>query len=193
MVNLIWLIMLVSGIVVAAATGKIDSVTQSAMKAAELGVQIALQLIGVMSLWLGLMRLAEEAGLVRALARVSAPLIRKIFPSLPPDSPALGAIILNISANVLGLGNAATPFGLKAMQELQKLNPDPERATPAMCTFLAVNTACITLIPATIIGVRMKMQSQNPTEIIGTTIFATGCAMTVAILVDAFFRRRRHT
>lgn len=190
MVNAIWLFMLVIGIVVAALNGRIDTVTASAMKAAELGVETAFGLIGVMSLWLGLMKLAEEAGFIRGLARLFGPLIRKLFPTLKPNSPALGAIIMNLSANILGLGNAATPFGLKAMQELQKENPHPDVASPAMITFLALNTACITLIPATIIGVRLKAQSLNPTEIIGTTIFATGCAMTVAIIADYLIRRR---
>ena len=156
MVNLIWLFMLVSGIIVAGINGRIETVTVSAMKAAELGVEVALELIGIMSLWLGLMHLAEKAGFVRALASLFGPAIRKLFPSLKPDSPALGAIIMNLSANVLGLGNAATPFGLKAMQELQKENPHPEVASQAMITFLALNTFCITLIPATIIGVRLK-------------------------------------
>lgn len=190
MVNAIWLFMLATGIIVAAFNGRIDAVTVSAMEAAELGVETALTLIGVMSLWLGLMKLAEEAGFIRALARLFGPVIRRIFPSLRPDSPALGAIIMNLSANILGLGNAATPFGLKAMQELQKENPTPEIASPAMITFLALNTSCITLIPATIIGVRLKAHSVNPTEIIGTTIFATGCAMTLAIFVDYLIRRR---
>lgn len=190
MVNAIWLFMLVIGIVVAALNGRIDTVTSSAMKAAELGVETAFGLIGVMSLWLGLMKLAEEAGFIRGLARLFGPLIRKLFPTLKPNSPALGAIIMNLSANILGLGNAATPFGLKAMQELQKENPHPDVASPAMITFLALNTSCITLIPATIIGVRLKAQSLNPTEIIGTTIVATGCAMTVAIIADYLIRRR---
>ncbi|GAB6174053.1 nucleoside recognition domain-containing protein [Paradesulfitobacterium aromaticivorans] len=191
MVNFIWLIMLATGIIIAAFTGRIETVTTSAMKAAELGVEVAIELIGVMSLWLGLMRLAEEAGFIRLVARVFGPVIRKLFPSLKPESPALGAIIMNLSANILGLGNAATPFGLKAMQELQKENHNPEVASPAMITFLALNTSCITLIPATIIGVRLKANSLNPTEIIGTTIFATGCAMTVAIIADFIFRHRR--
>ncbi|GAB6154934.1 nucleoside recognition domain-containing protein [Desulfosporosinus burensis] len=190
MVNLIWLLMLAIGIIVSAYNGHIETVTASAMKAAELGVEVAIELIGVMSLWLGLLRLAEEAGFVRGIARVFGPLVRLLFPSLKPNSPALGAIIMNLSANVLGLGNAATPFGLKAMQELQKENSTPDVASPAMITFLALNTSCITLIPATIIGVRLKANSVNPTEIIGTTIVATGCAMTVAILVDYFIRRR---
>ena len=190
MVNTIWLAMLVIGIVVAAINGRIEVVTESAMEAAELGVETTITLIGVMSLWLGIMKLAEEAGLVRSLARLFSPIIRSLFPSLKPNSPALGAIIMNLSANILGLGNAATPFGLKAMQELQKENPHPEVASQAMITFLALNTSCITLIPATIIGVRLKAGSANPTEIIGTTIVATGCAMTVAIIVDYMLRRR---
>ncbi|CAA7602059.1 Nucleoside recognition [Acididesulfobacillus acetoxydans] len=189
MVNLIWLILLAGGILVAAVTGRIDTVTASALKAAEMGVEVAFELIGVMSLWLGLMRLAEEAGLVQGIARLFGPALRLLFPSLKPDSPALGAIIMNLSANLLGLGNAATPFGLKAMQELQKENPEPEVASPAMCTFLALNTSAITLVPATIIAVRLKAQSAHPTEIIGPTIFATGCAMTAAMIADRFFRR----
>ncbi len=191
MVNLIWLLMLAIGIIVAALTGHIENVTVSAMKAAELGVEVAIELIGVMSLWLGLLRLAEEAGFIRGIARVLGPAVRRLFPTLKPDSPALGAIIMNLSANILGLGNAATPFGLKAMQELQKENPTPDVASPAMITFLALNTSCITIIPATIIGVRLKADSANPTEIIGTTIVATGCAMTVAIFADYFIRRRK--
>jgi spore maturation protein A len=190
MVNLIWLIMLISGIVIAALNGNIDQVTVSALKAAELGIEVAIQLMGIMSLWLGLMHLAEKAGLIQSLARICSPVVKRLFPSLRPDSPAFGPIIMNLCANILGLGNAATPFGLKAMQELQKENQNPDTASPAMITFLALNTSCITIIPATIIGVRMKAGSSNPTEIIGTTIFATACAMTVAVLADFFFRKR---
>ncbi len=173
----------------AAISGRIDIVTTSAMEAAKIGVETAIGLVGVMSLWLGLMRLAEAAGMVRALARVVQPFTRWLFPSVPKEHPALGAIILNISANILGLGNAATPFGLKAMEELQKLNAGKDEASEAMCTFLALNTSAITLIPATIIGVRVKAGSANPSEIIGTTIFATSCAMLVAITADFLFRR----
>lgn len=190
MVNLIWLMMLVFGILTAAINGNIDQVTESALKASELGIEVAIQLMGVMSLWLGLMHIAEKAGLIQSLARFFSPVIKKLFPSLRPDSPAFGPIIMNLCANILGLGNAATPFGLKAMQELQKENPNPDIASPAMITFLALNTSCITIIPATIIGVRMKAGSINPTEIIGTTIFATACAMTVGILADTIFRKR---
>lgn len=190
MVNLIWLIMLLIGILTAAVTGNIDQVTESALKAAELGIEVAIQLMGIMSLWLGIMHIAEKAGMIQTLAKVCAPAIRKLFPSLKKDSPAFGPIIMNLCANILGLGNAATPFGLKAMQELQKENPNPDTASPAMITFLALNTSCITLVPASIIGVRMKAGSLNPTEIIGTTIFATACAMSMAIIVDFIFRKR---
>lgn len=191
MVNAVWLFLLVVGTLVAAITGRIDVVTSSAMAAAKLGVEVAIGLIGVMSLWLGLMRLAEAAGFVRGLAKLVEPFTRLLFPSIPRNHPALGAIILNISANVLGLGNAATPFGLKAMEELQKLNEGREEASEAMCTFLALNTSAITLIPATIIAVRLKAGSANPTEIIGTTIFATACSMVVAVFADYLFRRKR--
>lgn len=190
MVNLIWLIMLVSGILVSAFKGNIEQVTTSALQAAEVGIEVAIYLMGIMSLWLGLMKIAEKAGLVKSLARITSPVLRRLFPSLKPESPAFGAIVMNLCANILGLGNAATPFGLKAMEELQKENSDPSTASPAMITFLALNTSCITIIPATIIGVRMKAGSINPTEIIGTTIFATGCAMTAAIIVDYVFRKR---
>ncbi|NLI91724.1 MAG: spore maturation protein [Peptococcaceae bacterium] len=190
MVNLIWLFMLLTGIVVSALSGNINQVTESALKAAELGIEVAIGLMGVMSLWLGIMRLAEKAGLIQSLAKLSSPVIRLLFPDLKKDSPAFGPIILNLCANILGLGNAATPFGLKAMQELQKENPYPDTASSAMITFLALNTSCITIIPATIIAVRMKAGSSNPTEIIGTTIFATACAMGTAITADFIFRKR---
>lgn len=190
MVNLIWLIMLLTGIIVSAINGNIDQVTNSALSAAELGIEVAIQLMGIMSLWLGIMHLAEKSGLIQSFAKICSPVVRRLFPSLRSDSPAFGPIIMNLCANILGLGNAATPFGLKAMQELQKENPDPETATPAMITFLALNTSCITIIPATIIGVRMKSGSHNPTEIIATTIFATACAMVSAIIIDYLFRKR---
>jgi spore maturation protein A len=128
--------------------------------------------------------------LVQGLARLLQPITRLLFPSIPKGHPAMGAIILNISANVLGLGNAATPFGLKAMEEMQKLNTKKDVASEAMCTFLALNTSAITLIPATIISVRLRAGSVNPTEIIGTTIFATSCAMVVAVTADYLLRRK---
>ncbi|MEW6621616.1 MAG: nucleoside recognition domain-containing protein [Bacillota bacterium] len=190
MVNLIWLFLLLCGIVVAAINGNIEVVTKSALDAAQTSVTIALELIGIMALWLGILKIAEEAGLVRALAKLVMPITVFLFPSVPKDHPALGSIVMNLSANILGLGNAATPFGLKAMKELQSLNKKPEEASEAMCTFLALNTSCITLIPATIIGIRASAGSNNPSEIVGTTIFATACAMLVAITADRILRHR---
>ena len=136
----------------------------------------------------GLMKIAEEAGLIETLAKILRPFTRLLFPSLPSSHPALGSILMNFSANLLGLGNAATPFGLKAMQELQEINPNKEEASDAMCTFLAMNTANITLLPATIIGIRLAAGSTNPTEIIGTTLFATTIGFTIALIADGIMR-----
>jgi len=190
MVNVIWVGMLLIGIIVAAINGNIDAVTTAALKGAQTAVDFALGLIAIMAFWLGIMKVAEEAGLVRLLSRIVKPVTAFLFPSVPRDHPAMGAIIMNLSANILGLGNAATPMGLIAMKELQKLNrSDPRTASDAMCTFLALNTSCITIIPATVIGIRIKAGSANPTEIVGTTIFATACGMTVGVIVDRIMRR----
>ncbi|SHG97951.1 spore maturation protein A [Thermosyntropha lipolytica DSM 11003] len=191
MLNVIWLLLLVSGIITAAYHGNIAVVTEAALGAAKGAVEVCFDLVGVMALWLGIMKIAEKAGLVESLAKIMKPLTVKLFPSVPPEHPAMGAIILNLSANMLGLGNAATPFGMKAMQELQKLNNNSKEASEAMCTFLALNTSCITLIPATIIGVRLSFGSANPVEIVGPCILATAFSMFVAVSLDYWFRKRR--
>jgi len=182
MLNYVWLFLIVVAVIVGGVTGKIDQVTKAAFSGAETAVNIAIGLIGIMALWLGIMRIAQEAGLVRLLAKAIKPISKRLFPEIPPDHPAMGAMILNISANWLGLSNAATPLGLKAMEELQTLNPQKDTATNSMIMFLALNTASITLIPTTIIAVRVQAGSVNPTEIIGPTIFASGCATIVAVL-----------
>lgn len=189
MLNIIWLLLLASGIIVAALNGHVETVTEAALEAAQGAVKVCFDLIGIMALWLGIMKIAEKAGLIQSLALLLKPLLRRLFPSVPADDPAMGAIILNLSANMLGLGNAATPFGMKAMQELQRLNHDSPEASAAMCTFMALNTSCITLIPATIIGIRLAYCSANPTEIVGACIFATSCAMAIAVSLDYWFRR----
>ena len=190
MVNIIWLFLLLTGIAVAAFTGKIEVVTSAALTSAQSAVEIAIELIGIMALWLGVMKIAEKAGLIDSVASLVRPATRFLFPSVPRDHPAMGAIVMNISANMLGLGNAATPFGLKAMKELQRLNENKNEASDALCTFLALNTSCITVIPATIIGVRAAAGSADPTAIVGTTIFATGCASLAAITADRIFRAK---
>jgi len=190
MVNWIWLFFIVASVVVAAITGKMDAVTQAAFEGAKSGVTVSFGLISIMVFWLGMMRIAEDAGLLRTLARMLGPVVRKLFPDVPPNHPAIGYIMSNLSANLFGLGNAATPMGIKAMQELQKLNPDPATATPAMCTLLALNTSSITIIPTTLIAIRMNYGSANPAEIIGTTLAATFVATTAAILADRWYRRK---
>jgi spore maturation protein A len=189
MINLVWLIMISLGIILAGIQGQPEVITQSAFHAAQTAVKYALELIGVMSLWLGLMKVAEEAGLIKLFAEILKPFTKILFPSIPPGHPAMGSILMNLSANLLGLGNAATPFGLKAMQELQEINFKKDEASEAMCTFLALNTSSITLLPATIIGIRITAGSANPTEIVGTTLFATTIGMTAALLTDRLMRR----
>lgn len=190
MVNWVWLFLILSGIVFAAINGRMDDVTQAVFEGAKTGVTVSFGLISVLTFWLGMMRIAEDGGLLRILTRAIGPVVRRLFPSVPAGHPALGYIMSNMSANILGLGNAATPMGIKAMQELQKLNPDKEKASAAMCTLLAINTASITLIPTTVIAVRMNFGAANPTDIVGTTLLATIVSTAFAILLDAGFRRR---
>jgi spore maturation protein A len=190
MVNFIWLFFILSGFIVAAIQGNVDAVTQAAFEGAKSGVSVCFGLISILVFWLGMMRIAEDAGILSKLAVLLRPFIRFLFPSVPKNHPALGYIMSNMSANILGLGNAATPMGIKAMQELQKLNPDKEKASTAMCTLLALNTSSITLIPATLIAIRMNFNSLNPAEIVGTTLIATIISTTAAIFVDRWYRRR---
>jgi spore maturation protein A len=190
MVNFIWLFFILSGFIVAAVQGNVEAVTQAAFEGAKSGVSVCFGLISILVFWLGMMRIAEDAGILSKLAVLLRPVIRFLFPSVPRNHPALGYIMSNMSANILGLGNAATPMGIKAMQELQKLNPDKERASTAMCTLLALNTSSITLIPTTLIAIRMNFNSINPAEIVGTTLIATIISTTAAIFVDRWYRRR---
>jgi len=156
---------------------------------AKIAVELAIGLIGIMALWLGLMKIAEKAGLVAMLSRLLKPVTRRLFPDVPPDHPAVGAMLMNISANMLGLANAATPLGLKAMEELNKLNRKTGVATDAMCTFLVINTSSVQLIPATVIAIRASAGSVNPTEIVGPVIFATAIGTVVGITVVKLLAR----
>lgn len=168
---------------------KTRAVTQAALEYAGIAVNIAIGLIGIMALWLGVMKVAEEAGLLYVLTRALAPVTRRLFPDVPPDHPAVGAMIMNIAANMLGLSNAATPMGLKAMEELNKLNPKVGTATNAMVTFLAINTGGLILIPATAIAVRAAAGSANPGIIIGTSIVGAGAATIAGILASKLLQR----
>jgi spore maturation protein A len=188
MINLIWMLFLVAGIGYAGWQGRIEVVTQSAISAAEGAVILSFKLIGVMCLWLGIMKIAELAGLVKLFALVLSPFMRILFPSVPKKHPAMGAIVMTISANMLGLGNAATPLGIKAMQELQKLNDKKDTASDAMCTLLALCTTGFTLVPATIIALRSAAGSTNPAEIVGTTVLVSLMATFTALLADRLCR-----
>ncbi|MFS0554004.1 nucleoside recognition domain-containing protein [Brevibacillus sp. 179-C9.3 HS] len=190
MLNVIWLGLIVISIVVAAITGRMEAINAAAFEGAKTGVTVCLGLLSVLAFWMGIMRIAEKSGLLELLARVLSPIIQVLFPDVPKGHPAMGYILSNMSANLLGLGNAATPMGLKAMEELQKLNPDKQNASTAMCTLLAINTASITIIPTTMIAIRMQYGSVNPVEIVGTTLLSSFAATIVALLIDRMYRYR---
>ncbi len=181
MLNYIWLALVLLAVTIGGWNGHLKEVTEGAFEGAKTAVTIALGLIGIMALWLGVMRLAERAGLVQKLARFLRPVMSRLFPGVPNDHPAMGSMLMNMAANMLGLGNAATPLGLRAMRDLERLNPHPGTATNAMCTFLAINTSSVQLIPTTAIAILVAAGSTNPTRIVGTSLLATLCAATVAI------------
>lgn len=189
MIGYIWLFFIASSIIIGGINGKIDAVTKAAMDSAQLAVEISISLVGIMALWLGIMKLAEAAGLVNIISRIIKPVTRRIFPDVPDNHPAIGNIAMNFSANALGLTNAATPIGIKAMKELQKINQNKKTATNAMCTFLAINTAGFQLVPASIIAVLAAAGSKNPTIIIGPTLLATGVTLITAIIVVKILER----
>lgn len=182
MINVIWFFLIVLGVLVGAINGKLPEVTQAAMDSATLAVQMCIGFIGIWALWLGLMKVAEKSGFINGIAKILSPITHWIFPKVPKDHPAMGAMVMNMAANMMGLGNAATPLGLKAMEELQKLNKSKTQASNAMCTFLVINTSSIQLIPTTVIALRMSTGSSNPTEIIGTAMIATTISTIVGLI-----------
>ncbi|MGI6128800.1 MAG: nucleoside recognition domain-containing protein [bacterium] len=184
MLDLIWFIFLLGGMALSLWRGEPEAITFTLLQEAEVAVKLTLSLIGNMAFWLGVLNIADAAGLIAIVARALKPLFRFLFPTVPDQDPAAGAILMNLSANMLGLGNAATPLGLKAMQHLQELNPNSNEATPAMCTFLGLNTCCITLIPTTILAARAAAGSLQPAATVSITFLSTTIATTVAIAVD---------
>lgn len=182
MLNIIWLMMIVIAVLVGLIEGRLDKVVESVTVSAQVAFNLALSLAGVFSLWLGIMSIAAESGLVQRLAKFLNPLLRFLFPDIPKDHPAMGAIVMNITANVLGLANAATPFGLKAMQELQLLNPYKTVASNDMCTFLAINTSSVQIIPATAIAYLAASGALHPTQIIFSSLLATTVSTVVALI-----------
>ncbi len=189
--NYIWLALVLLAVAIGGWNDRFKDVTEGALDGAKTAITIALGLIGIMALWLGLMRLAERARLVQRIARGLRPVMRRLFPDVPPEHPAMGSMVMNMAANMLGLGNAATPLGLRAMRDLESLNPRPGVATNAMCTFLAINTSSVQLIPATAIAILAASGSTRPTAIGGTALLATLCAASVAIISVKLFEKLR--
>ena len=179
MLNYIWVGLIFISVVIGTITGRIDHVTDAAITMSKTSVEIAIGLIGIMALWLGTMKIAEDSGLIQIIAKSLRPITIRLFPDVPSDHPAIGSIVLNMAANMLGLGNAATPMGLKAMKELQALNKHKDTATDAMCTFLAINTSSVQIIlPATVVG----LMGAAANQIFITTIIATGMSTIAAII-----------
>ena len=188
MLNYIWFGLIFISVVVGTITGRIDDVTEAAIAMSKTSVEIAIGLIGIMALWLGTMKIAEESGLIQIIARALRPITIRLFPDVPSDHPAIGSIVLNMAANMLGLGNAATPMGLKAMKELQELNQQKDTATDAMCTFLAINTSSVQIIlPARVVGLMGAASNQ----IFITTIIATGLSTVAAIISVKFLSKMK--
>ncbi|MEI5907136.1 nucleoside recognition domain-containing protein [Bacillus spongiae] len=191
MVNIIWVAMFIIGIVFAIINGRMEEVNKAIFTSANEAVTLSIGLISVLVFWLGIMRIAQDAGLLEKLAKLFKPLVIRLFPDVPPEHPAMGYILSNMMANLFGLGNAATPLGIKAMKELKKLNHNKDEASRSMITFLAICTSSLTLIPTLVIGIRMKYESASPTEIVGPSIIATAISTTSAILIDRYFYYKR--
>jgi len=190
MLNYLWLGLILCGVILGVITGRTEAVTSATFDAAKASLMtIALPLGSVMALWLGIMRLAEKSGAVERLSSLLRPVLTRLFPDVPTDHPAMGAMVMNIAANMLGLGNAATPLGLRAMQGLESLNPRPGTATNAMCTFLAINTRSVQLIPATAVGILAAAGATHPTAIIGTALVATSCSFMTGIISVKLLQR----
>jgi spore maturation protein A len=187
-VNLLWAGIIVIAIVIAGINGKVNTITPIIFSSAENAVNISLSMISIMAFWLGIMKIIEKSGFIHLVIFFLKPLAYWLFPGIPRNHRAMNSMLMNMSANLLGMGNAATPFGIKAMEQMQQLNPDRDTATDNMCTFLAINTSSLTLIPTTVIAIRAATGAQNPTDIVGTTIIASLCSITVAILADRLFR-----
>ncbi len=191
MVSVIWLIFIAVGSFFFIGTGNIDVLNEEILKGGADGIKLLTEMLPLLVLWTGIMQIAEDAHLLDLFAKLVRPVLCKLFPSLPKDHPALGYIASNIAANALGLGSAATPFGLKAMECLQKDNPEKDTATEAMITFLVLNTGGVTLVPTTVIALRLSYGSVHPSEIIITSILATLCSNVSGLIYDYFKRRKR--
>jgi spore maturation protein A len=191
MVNYIWVFMTIVGFVFSIFNGTLEEVNKAIFDGAKEAVTLCIGLISILVFWLGMMRIAQESGLLELLSKLFRPLVKRLFPEVPTNHPAMGYILSNMIANMFGLGNAATPLGIKAMEELKQLNGGKNSASRSMVTFLAINTASITIIPTTVIAIRMNYNSASPTEIVVPTLIATIISMLGAVMIDRYFYNRR--
>ncbi|NLD48363.1 MAG: nucleoside recognition protein [Clostridiaceae bacterium] len=195
MLNYVWLGLLIIGFAVGIINGRMEEVTRAIVDSSQNAIQISIGIMGIMCLWTGLMSIAEKSGIVKGMAVLARPVMRFLFPGIPKGHTASGAVVMNLAANFLGLGNAATPLGLKAMSELQKLNREKSTATDEMSMFLVLNTSCIQFVPTTIIAVRAAAGSENPAEIIGTIWVATICATIAGVIaakiLSLFYKHKK--
>lgn len=192
MVSCIWLFLILIGIGFSALMGNLDTINDSILTNGTKALDLMLSILPIIVLWTGIMKIAEVSGLLRKFAKLMEPILSRLFPSVPKDNPALGFIASNIAANMMGLGSAATPFGLKAMSELQKINDKKDTASVAMITFLVLNTAGVTIVPTTVLALRIATGSENPSEIILPGVIATFCSSIGGLLLDYFIRRRNN-
>lgn len=190
MVNKIWMFFIVSGVLYALITGNIDTINKEILESSSTAFDMIVKIFPVLALWLGIMKIAETSGLLKKMASLLTPLLTKIFPEIPKNHESLSLIASNIIANMAGLGSAATPFGLKAMDSLQTLNDKKDTASRSMITFLVLNTGGVTIIPTTIISLRILHGSLNPTEIVIPCIIATMCSSISGLIVDRIVARR---
>lgn len=191
MLSVIWLALILGSVVIGIVQGTLNEVVIAVTDSAKFALNIAIGIAGIMAFWTGLMRIAEKAGLISKLALLLSPIMRRLFPGVPTDHPAMGAMVMNMAANMLGLGNAATPFGLQAMEELQSLNEKKNTATDAMCMFLAINTSSIQLIPATAIAFLAAGGATQPTTIVFSGLIATTCSTIAGITCAKLFAKVR--
>jgi spore maturation protein A len=191
MVNYIWVFLFVVGIVFGMFNGTMEDVNKAIFVGAQEAVTLCIGLISILVFWLGMMRIAQESGLLDRLSKLFRPLVKRLFPEVPASHPAMGYMLSNMIANMFGLGNAATPLGIKAMEELKKLNGGKNSASRSMVTFLAINTASITIIPTTVIAIRMNYKSVSPTDIVVPTLIATLISAIGAVMIDRYFYYRR--
>ena len=191
MINYIWFFLILVSIVVSALSGKLDVINQSIMTDAQEGVTFGISLIGIMAMWMGLIKIAEKSGLLKTIGKIITPITSFLFPNIPKNHPAMSSIVMNMVTNMFGAGNSATAIGIKAMEEMNTLNRDKRKATNDMCMFLVINMSSIQLIPITVLKLRADAGSANPTEIIGTTLVATCISTIIGVLTAKILQRGR--